>query len=244
MPGLGDRFRTARESRGLSLSEAAEQLRIRSVYLAAIEEENWGAIGAPVYIRGFLRTYARFLGLDPQEAVEEYRVETNGETGRPSDGERPPHGEPGYDEGSDDSGRRRASAAAIWGLSLVAVAMVAFVVYNEVAMRAKPSPVAAALSSPTLVPSAQSPAPSPIPSPVRVAQTLQLRLDAPSWLSVTVDGNASIVGTFPAGTDRTFRGKSATIRLGNAGAVEVLVDGKSLGKLGGSGAVVERTFAL
>ena len=61
---------------------------------------------------------------------------------------------------------------------------------------------------------------------------------------MTVDGNASIDGTFPAGTNRTFHGKAATIRLGNAGAVEVVVDGKSLGKLGAPGAVVERTFAL
>ena len=67
--GLGERFRAAREERGLTLSEVGEQLRIRSVYLAAIEEENWKAIGAPVYIRGFLRTYARFLGLDPEEAL-------------------------------------------------------------------------------------------------------------------------------------------------------------------------------
>src|SRR5438270_11067215 len=70
--GLGERFRAAREERSLTLSEVGEQLRIRSVYLAAIEEENWEAIGAPVYIRGFLRTYARFLGLDPEEAVGEF----------------------------------------------------------------------------------------------------------------------------------------------------------------------------
>src|SRR5665213_1888543 len=69
MPALGERFRAAREARGLTLSDVSEQLRIRAVYLAAIEEENWSAIGAAVYARGFLRTYARFLGLDPEESV-------------------------------------------------------------------------------------------------------------------------------------------------------------------------------
>src|SRR5580693_3690272 len=69
MPALGDRFRAAREARGLSLSDVSEQIRIRSIYLAAIEEENWSAVGAPVYVRGFLRTYARFLGLDAEEVV-------------------------------------------------------------------------------------------------------------------------------------------------------------------------------
>src|ERR1700756_1574092 len=69
MPTLGERFRAAREARGLSLSDVSEQIRIRSVYLAAIEEENWKAIGAPGYVRGFLRTYPRFLGLDPEEII-------------------------------------------------------------------------------------------------------------------------------------------------------------------------------
>src|SRR5277367_2050391 len=75
MPALGDRFRSAREARGLSLSDVSEQIRIRSIYLAAIEEENWSAVGAPVYIRGFLRTYARFLGLDPEDVVAAFNGE-------------------------------------------------------------------------------------------------------------------------------------------------------------------------
>ncbi|MGH7684815.1 MAG: helix-turn-helix domain-containing protein, partial [Vulcanimicrobiaceae bacterium] len=70
MPSLGDEFRVAREARGLSLSDVAEQLHIRSTYLQAIEEEDWPAIGAPVYVKGFLRTYARFLGVDPDHAIE------------------------------------------------------------------------------------------------------------------------------------------------------------------------------
>ena len=74
MPALGERFRAAREARGLTLSDVSEQLRIRAVYLAAIEEENWPAIGAAVYARGFLRTYARFLGLDPEESVAAFNA--------------------------------------------------------------------------------------------------------------------------------------------------------------------------
>jgi cytoskeleton protein RodZ len=81
---LGERFRAAREARGISISQAAEQIRIRSVYLAAIEEENWGTIGAPVYARGFLRTYARFLGLDPEEAVAAFNRAQGMPSGAPS----------------------------------------------------------------------------------------------------------------------------------------------------------------
>src|SRR6202011_2969361 len=69
MPALGEEFRSAREARGLTLSDVAEQIHIRSVYLNAIENEDWSSIGAPVYVRGFIRTYARFLGLDAESAV-------------------------------------------------------------------------------------------------------------------------------------------------------------------------------
>jgi hypothetical protein len=92
----------------------------------------------------------------------------------------------------------------------------------------------------------------PNPTPVRRAppavlpqtQTLAIYLTAPSWVRVTVDGNVSIEGTFPAGTTRTFHGKSALVRVGNAGGVHISVDGKAVGPLGGSGDVAERSFAL
>ncbi len=76
------------------------------------------------------------------------------------------------------------------------------------------------------------------------ANTLALVLSAPSWLRVTVDGNVSMEGTFPAGTSKTFHGKNAVVRLGNAGGVEIYVDGKDVGKLGKSGDVVEHIFTL
>ena len=51
-------------------------------------------------------------------------------------------------------------------------------------------------------------------------------------------------GTFPAGTSKAFRGKAAVVRVGNAGGVQIYVDGKDVGKLGKSGDVIDRSFAL
>ena len=64
-PGIGERLRTAREARGLSLEAVAAELRIRIVILAAMEREDQTALPERVYLLGLLRTYARFLGLDP-----------------------------------------------------------------------------------------------------------------------------------------------------------------------------------
>lgn len=262
MPGLGERFRAAREARGLSLSDVAEQIRIRSVYLAAIEEENWGAIGAPVYARGFLRTYARFLGLDPEEVVAEF----NGAPASPAaeTGAAPSRSTPV--ESVREPSSRRSLAPLIWIAGVIAVALVAFVFYNALTMSGRGSNASVAVSSaasaalPSNSPGTEagvSPSPgvdgsaAPSPSPGVSASpgldgpsSLEVRLSAPSWLRVTVDGNVSMEGTFPAGTAKLFHGKTARLRIGNAGGVEVVVDGKSLGKLGATGDVIERSFTL
>jgi cytoskeleton protein RodZ len=254
MSKLGERFRAAREARGLSLSDVSEQIRIRSVYLGAIEEENWSAIGAPVYIRGFLRTYARFLGLDPEEVVTAFNaVPAAGPPPAPSPA-RASRQSPisSADFSPIETERRRIGPWALWTAGFVAALLIAFVVYNELTMRRSPVPtVAAASEAPTALPSnspgaaaSSTPAGSPNPAAPDGAKTLALVLSAPSWLRVTVDGSVSMEGTFPAGTAKTFHGKYAYVRIGNAGGVEIFVDGKDLGKLGKSGDVVDHTFTL
>ncbi len=235
---LGERFRAAREQRGLTLSEVAEHLRIRSVYLAAIEEENWSALVAPVYTRGFLRTYARYLTLDPEEAVAEYNA-SQGPAAQPAASQRP-------SGGGLRSEAPRSMAVLLWIAGAIAVALVAFVVYLFVTP-GKPAGLAATGASPTAaVPASSASAvatPSPSP-PAAQPHTLAIVLTAASWLRVSVDGSVSIEGTFPAGTRKSFHGTSAVVRVGNAGGVEISVDGRPVGKLGAAGDVAEKTFEL
>lgn len=235
---LGERFRAAREARGLSLSDVADRVRIRSLYLAAIEEERWSAIGVPVYIRGFLRTYARFLGLDPEEAVAEFN------RSQPESAQ--PRSAGGASAELQEPAPRR-TRLAIWIAAAVAVVLVAVVVYQELTFhqeQAAMAPIVTPSPSPSAAISA-APAAAPSPTPgLGGSKSLALVLSAPSWLRVTVDGSVSMEGTFPAGTSKTFHGKNALVRIGNAGGVEVYVDGQDRGKLGKSGDVVEQAFAL
>jgi transcriptional regulator with XRE-family HTH domain len=71
--GIGSRLRDARQERGLDLDEVHERTKIRRSYLQALEEERWDQLPAPAYTRGFLRTYARMLGLDAERLVADYR---------------------------------------------------------------------------------------------------------------------------------------------------------------------------
>jgi cytoskeleton protein RodZ len=70
LASLGDMLRAAREERGISLPEAERETKIRLKYLSAMEDDNPAAMPGPTYARGFLRNYAAYLGLDPNEAVE------------------------------------------------------------------------------------------------------------------------------------------------------------------------------
>jgi cytoskeleton protein RodZ len=243
MASLGERLREAREARGLSPSEVSEKIRIRTVYLVAIEEENWRAVGAPVYIRGFLRTYARFLGLDPEEVVAQFgELEPGNAASEPQYLVDPP---------------ARRNHALTWVAACVAVLLVAFVAYNALTMHrqgqeaavvplASPSPSASPTGASTAAPAkavAAAPQATATPGP-GARQSIALVLSAPSWLRVTVDGTVSMEGTFPAGTSKTFHGRAASIRVGNAGGVDVWVDGKKVGALGKTGDVVDRAFEL
>ena len=69
---LGDWLIRAREARGLTLEDAERDTRISRRYLQALEDERFDVIPAPVYARGFLRSYSQYLGLDPQEAMARY----------------------------------------------------------------------------------------------------------------------------------------------------------------------------
>lgn len=72
MGDLGEWLVRAREARGLTLEDAERDTRISRRYLQALEEEHLDVIPAPVYARGFLRSYSQYLGLDPQEAMARY----------------------------------------------------------------------------------------------------------------------------------------------------------------------------
>jgi transcriptional regulator with XRE-family HTH domain len=61
---IGSSLREARERRGLELNEIERATRIRSRYLRALEEEQFGQLPGRAYAKGFLRTYADYLGLD------------------------------------------------------------------------------------------------------------------------------------------------------------------------------------
>ncbi len=75
---IADDLRQARLSRGIEIREAADALRIRAVYLEALEEGRFSNLPGPTYVAGFLRTYGASLGMDGEELVRRYKDDTGG----------------------------------------------------------------------------------------------------------------------------------------------------------------------
>lgn len=72
MGELGKKFRKARESKELSFDDVSNVIKISARMLKAIEEEQYEQLPGGVFNKGFIRAYAKQLGLDPEEAVNEY----------------------------------------------------------------------------------------------------------------------------------------------------------------------------
>lgn len=68
--GVGAILRAAREAQGLSVGEAAQQLRLMNRQVSAMEDEEFASLGQPVFARGFVRNYARMLGLDTAKILQ------------------------------------------------------------------------------------------------------------------------------------------------------------------------------
>jgi cytoskeleton protein RodZ len=74
MPTIGDTLREARMRQRLDIADVEARTKIRAKYLRALENEEFGMLPGPTFVKTFLRTYAEALGLDPHVLVEEYRA--------------------------------------------------------------------------------------------------------------------------------------------------------------------------
>src|SRR5580658_8636913 len=71
MTTVGEQLRQAREARTLGIHEVVDMTKIRGDHIRALEEGNYSVFSAPVYIRGFVRTYSNLLKLDTAQVLEQ-----------------------------------------------------------------------------------------------------------------------------------------------------------------------------
>ncbi len=69
---LGEKLRKAREDREISISEVAEQTRISALYLQSIENDDYGPLPGGIFNKGFIKSFAKYVGVDEGEALASY----------------------------------------------------------------------------------------------------------------------------------------------------------------------------
>lgn len=74
---LGEKLQQAREARGISISEVAENTRISSLYLTAIENNDYRTLPGGIFNKGFVKSYAKYVGVDEHEALQDYSTLIN-----------------------------------------------------------------------------------------------------------------------------------------------------------------------
>lgn len=69
---LGEKLQQAREARGITISEVAEQTRISPIYLDCIENNDYRTLPGGIFNKGFIKSFAKYVGIDEQEALHDY----------------------------------------------------------------------------------------------------------------------------------------------------------------------------
>lgn len=156
MGELGERLRAAREDRGLTLEQVAEETRISLIYLQALEDESFDKFTSDLHTRGFLRNYASYLGLDLGAGIAG-KGQARGLHKKQATAPLVPQPQQTPRMGQEPTGARRPSTVAVDGLlALAVVALLALAVLAAIQFRSgwqkKLTPTAGPPPTPSVTP--------------------------------------------------------------------------------------------
>ncbi|MET0549893.1 MAG: RodZ domain-containing protein [Xanthomonas sp.] len=243
--GCGQQLREAREAAGLSIDDVGSRLRMPVHVVQALESEQWQRLGAPVFVRGQLRSYARLLGVDLEPLLQTAQiapvqpVELISHTHTPplrrmlesatrrmvyvviTAGLAVPVWYATRSHFADDSGPSTASLDVVPGAPGATAAAPATPA-NGAATAVAAAP-AAARPAPSAAPYIASLTPMPRPAAEPEKNSLTLSFQGDSWVQILApDGTPVEKALLKAGESRTYTlGQVGRVVLGNASAVQV-----------------------
>lgn len=264
MENIGEYIKKEREKKGITLEEAAKATRIGKTYLKAIEEGDF-SIQSPVFMKGFLRSYADFLGLDSTDILGRYKGIQEERQGKGK-----------TEEYKLEPVRKSRKYTAVIALSLIAIIIFAAIYITKEPDVAPPmikpsqeaeleQQEAAKVNTTTLgtitsiqgklfQPLTTSPLPAtepPKPATLTVQTserpkkkyTLTITAKELSWLRISVDGKNPVEVLMKSGETSSWSAdRKFVITSEKAAGIDMTLNGKSLGRLGESGKIVTKTI--
>ncbi|AQS67218.1 helix-turn-helix domain-containing protein [Streptomyces pactum] len=236
-PSIGRALQQARIAAGLTVDDITTATRVRIAIVHAIEADDFTPCGGDVYARGHIRTLAKAVGLDPAALLAQFDADHGG---RPA----PTPAAPLFEAERIRPERRGPN----WTAAMVAaiVAVIGFVGFtfvkggddggNEVSVAEGSQPSAGESASPSAKPKKPAdPKPDPTDSAIAAAPRDKVTVkisatDDPSWISVK-DHNGRLLfdGLLKQGDSKTFQdNEKVDLVLGNAGAIQLYVNGKKI----------------
>jgi len=262
MLDFGASFRKSRESQNLSIDKIAGDTRINSRFLEAIENERFDLLPGGIFNRGFIRTYALRLGMDPEETIQAYEKLV-----------RTVEAEPAQQEPERPRGKTTKIPVYYVALAGLLVLVVGYYLLNRhnesqvikpsATLKETPSPAPAAVeppptmlppapeavviaATPAALPVAPPPAPAPKPAPAASAGSVvvELEVQEESWFKLSSDGSDVVPSEVLApGTVRRYTASnSMDLSIGNAAGVTLRVNGQPVTALGRTGQVRNLTI--
>jgi cytoskeletal protein RodZ len=257
MGAFGDRLRREREMRGITLEEITESTKISRRHLEALEGEHFDQLPGGVFNKGFVRAYARFLGIDGDQAVADYSAASNEQPEQEDKFPLEIHEQP-----NRNLNPRRSNLPLVFAIAALVGVLVGYAFWvksrphtnDSAAGSTQQAPSAAA----TTAPPANVPAPTPATQAPQASETtaasspsqpvqaapekpvkpekafvVQVTAKEDSWVSIVADGKSVMERVLTADKKKKIKaGKTLILRTGNAGGIEVTFNGVSLGSLG------------
>jgi cytoskeleton protein RodZ len=263
LPAFGEKLKLEREKRAITLEQISLSTKIGTRMLRALEEENFNQLPGGIFNKGFVRAYARHVGIDEDQAVADYMEASGQNAAAQADSEV-------EEDTPPKKPRELAPSRQIpWGVFAAILLVFALALslwtrqdkreaqFQSPAPIAQASPSSGVPANPEGTPKEVGAVPS-LPAAVKNISTaappastatsagqftVVILAREDSWLSIAADGNTVFEDTLTAENQRAIHAqKEVVVRAGNTGALDFVFNGKKLSFQGDYGEVKTITF--
>lgn len=215
---IGQTLKKRREELGLDLERISKTTRIRYEYLKAIENEAFDKLPVEVvevYVKGYIREYAKILSIDPQPIIDAYMQQIS-----PPEKKEIPQKETLQE-------KPKAQYIVFVLLSVLIGASILFILYLFTPEKRK-----------TIAPPSETKK-EIVEAEHGIPHTLEVVAEDTTWLVVTIDGTMTKeILLNPAESVKWNAQKGFSLKIGNAGGIKLIFDGKDIGPVGKKGEVI------
>ena len=235
---LGKYLKRERESKRISLREVSKNTKVKEHLLKAIEEDQYAALPSPTYVKGFLLSYAKYLGLDPNDILLRYENSLKGEPDTQA--------EDLPEKNFLGNIRYLPNKRYLWiigGIIVVGFFTYYFFLLHPPKLSMEPVPEPKKVEEP----------PPPPPPPPQISEitvppqeqpfSLQLKAAEETWVRIKIDDQPEYEMTLKPGEVTSHQGlKRIRLLVGNAGGLDIVFKGELQKRIGKSGEVVDIAF--